>query len=178
MNVRTRDRGRDAGRKIAVRDQPDAGTRGPHFVHKRLMPAAIEAHDRQIVHVAAEPAGDVLEVFGDRGINVDRAAARRPDDDFVHKHIGRVQKPAAFGSGEDGNRVVGAEGGECGVREFPAVVAGEVEIDEGVGARGVAGVAGGRRGLEEAAREVAERFEVDLDALKREPEGLDRQPRS
>ena len=28
---------------------------------------------------------------------------------------------------------------------------------------------------EEAAREVAERFEVDLEALKREPDGLDRQ---
>jgi len=30
---------------------------------------------------------------------------------------------------------------------------------------------------EEAAREVAERFEVDLDALKHEPDGLERQPR-
>jgi len=30
---------------------------------------------------------------------------------------------------------------------------------------------------EEAAREVAERYAVDLEALKREPDGLDRQPR-
>ena len=30
---------------------------------------------------------------------------------------------------------------------------------------------------EEAAREVAERFEIDLEALKREPDGLERQPR-
>src|SRR5690606_38303252 len=66
VDVRARNSSRDTGRKVAVRDKADPRTSCANLFNELLMTAAIEADDRQIVDISAEPAGDVLKVVLNR----------------------------------------------------------------------------------------------------------------
>src|SRR5436190_20000960 len=109
MNIRPGNGRAYPGRKIAVRDQANAGTGCPNAVDQRFVPSAVEADDGQVVDVTAQAAGDILQILLDRSVDIDRAAAGRANDDLVHIDIRRIKQAAAFGCSEDGDRVVGPE---------------------------------------------------------------------
>ena len=64
----------------------------------------VEHHDRQLVDVAAEGIGDVAEVLGHRGVDVDPPARRRPDHDLVHVGVRGVEQAAPLGGGQHRDR--------------------------------------------------------------------------
>ena len=78
---------------------------------------SIEYDDRQIGHLAAERVGDAVQVLCRGGADVDVAAGDRPDAQLLEVRVGRVEQPAAFRRGEDGDRVGEAHRDEVGALE-------------------------------------------------------------
>ena len=60
----------------------------------------IQHHDHQVFDVAVVAAGDGAQVIFHRGVQINRAFRRRPDDNFFHVEIGRVQQAAMFAGGK------------------------------------------------------------------------------
>ena len=75
---------------------------------------AIEDAHCQIFDVPTKPAGNVLQVIFHWRINIDDAAARWPNYNLVHVDIGGIEQAVAFGSRQDGDRIVGSQGTEIG----------------------------------------------------------------
>ena len=102
-------RGRDAGRQIAVADEPDAGAGRADVGDELLVARPIEHDDDQILDLAAEALRDRVQVVGDRRVEVHRVLRARPDDELFHVEIRRMQQAAALGRGQhrDGVRRAG-----------------------------------------------------------------------
>ena len=71
----------------------------------------------QILHLAVEPLRDRFQVVCHRRVEVDRALARRADDDLLHVEVGRMQQAAVLARGQHGDRVRLARGAEIGALE-------------------------------------------------------------
>ncbi len=69
-------RGRDAGREVAVPDEPDPRPRLADVGDQPLVARSVEDDDHQVVDLAVEAAGDRLEVVLHRGVDVDLPLGR------------------------------------------------------------------------------------------------------
>ncbi len=92
MHARADDRRRDARGKVAVADQFDASPGLANVGNQFFVTRAVEHDHDQVVDAPLQATGDVLEVVGDRGIQIDRVLAGRPDHDFFHVAVGRIQQ--------------------------------------------------------------------------------------
>src|SRR5690606_11458781 len=110
MDIGSRNGGGYSGGKVAVGDQADACAGGTDVGHELFVTRAVEANDREIIDIPAEPAGNVTEIVLNRRIDIDGALTRGADDDLVHIDVRRVEQPAAFSGSEHGNGVVRTEG--------------------------------------------------------------------
>jgi hypothetical protein len=104
----------DAGGEVAVGDQLDARSRLADLGDEVLMAVAVEHHDGQLVDVALEGVGDLVEVLLDGGIEIDMLAGGRSDHDLVHVDVGGVEQAALFRGGQNGDGAGGAGGAEVG----------------------------------------------------------------
>src|SRR5712691_1161756 len=104
MHAGTDDGGSNAGREIAVTDQADTGAGGANIGNQLFVAWAIEHDHDQIFHVAIHSPGNVFQVVGHGGIEVDGIFTGRPDHDFFHVAVGGIEQASTFGSGEDGDR--------------------------------------------------------------------------
>ncbi len=100
--------GRDAGREVAVADQPDARAGRADIVDQLLVPRPIEHDDDQVLDVALEAAGDRAQVVGYRRVQADGVLGARPHDQLLHVQVGRMEQAAALGRGQHRDRVRGA----------------------------------------------------------------------
>ena len=126
VDVGAADRGRDAGREVAVADQLDARAGGADVGDQLLVPRPIEDDDHQILDVAAEAPGDRLQVRLHRRVEVDGVPRRRPDDDLLHVAVGRVQQAALVRRGQHGDGAGRAGGAEVGALER---IDGDVDLE-------------------------------------------------
>ena len=86
--------------------------RAPALEHpaiELLVTRTVETDHGQVLDVAAQAAGDILKIFLYRSIDIDRAAARRADDDLVHVDVRCIEQAAAFGRRQHRDRVVRPE---------------------------------------------------------------------
>ena len=72
----------------------------------------VEDADHQIGDLAFLGLGEILEVLGRLGVEIDRVAEARADGDLVHVDVGRVEEAARFRHGDDRERVLPALGGD------------------------------------------------------------------
>ena len=117
MNAGAGHRGGDAGRQVAVADQADARAGGADVGDQLLVTRPIEHHDRQLVDLAAEAAGDGAQVLAHRRVEVDQVLRRRTDDQLLHVEIGRMQQAALLGRRQHRDRVGGAGRAQVGALE-------------------------------------------------------------
>src|ERR1700733_362310 len=113
------DRRGTPGGQGAVADQADARAGGANLGDELFVARAIENDDDEVFEVAVEALGDGAKIVGDRGVKIDRAFARRPDDNFFHVEIGRVEQAAFFAGGENGDGIRRAGGAE--IRAFERI---------------------------------------------------------
>src|SRR5204863_9547925 len=111
--------GGDAGGEVAVGDQLDARARFADAHDEIVVALAVEHRDGQLMDVAVERLGHALQVLFDGRGEVHRFGGGRPDDDFVHVDVGRVEEAAFFGCRNDGDRVRGT--GRTEVRPFEGI---------------------------------------------------------
>ena len=78
------------------------------------MAGAIQHDHDEVLDVAVQTLGDGTQVVRGRGVQIDGAFARRPDDDFLHVQVGSVKQAALFAGGQDGNRAGSAGGAKVG----------------------------------------------------------------
>jgi hypothetical protein len=100
MHARARHRCGDAGRKIAIGDQPDTRAGFADIGDQLLVARAVEHYHDQVVHTAREAARNGFEVMLDGRLQIDGALGGRPHHDFFHVAIGRVQQSALVGCGQ------------------------------------------------------------------------------
>ena len=74
MDVGAADGGRDAGREVAVGDQPDARPGAADLLDQLLVPRTVEHDHDEVLHLAAETFGDDLEIL----LRASRRGAPRP----------------------------------------------------------------------------------------------------
>src|SRR3989442_1163955 len=98
MHAGADDGGSDARRKIAIADQLDARARGANIGNQPLVTGTVEHNDDQILHVALQPLGNVLQVVRHRRVHLYGTLTRWADDNLFHVAVGRVQQAASFGS--------------------------------------------------------------------------------
>src|SRR5258706_8836032 len=101
VNAGSDDGGCNAGRKIPIADEFYARARLADVGDESFVTRTVEHHDHQIVHAAMHAASDVSQVIGDWGIELDCILARRPDDNFLHVAVRRMQEATFFGRGKD-----------------------------------------------------------------------------
>ena len=87
----------------------------------------------RVFDVAVEPLGNGAQIVRDRRVQLDRALARRPHDNFLHVQVGRVQQSASLAGRQhhDGVRLAGGAevgsfqriDGDIHLRIFAALVA-------------------------------------------------------
>ena len=107
--------GGDDACNIAVADQRDAGAGFADLGDGFGVAVTIEHADHQLGDIHALGAGEVFQVFGERGVeryHVFRQAAA--DRDLLHVDVRRVQKIAALGQRNGGDGVRAAFGGDRG----------------------------------------------------------------
>ena len=91
---------RDAGREIAVGDQPDARAGAADLLDQLLVARPVEHDDDQVASPGAPRRLAIdLQVLLRRRVEVHGALGRRPDDDLLHVAVGRVQQAALVGGG-------------------------------------------------------------------------------
>src|SRR5262249_10535288 len=73
------DRGRDAGRQVAVADQPDARAGPADLLDQLLVPRPIEYHDHEIFDAAIEAARDRPEILVHGRVEADGLLRARSD---------------------------------------------------------------------------------------------------
>ena len=76
------DRRRDAGRQIAVANQPDARAGRADVGDELLVARPVEHDDDEVVDLAAEAVGDRLQVVGDRRVEADASFELGPTTSF------------------------------------------------------------------------------------------------
>ena len=113
------DGGCDAGRQIAVADQPDPGSRLANLGNQLLVPRPVEHDDDQVLDVAVHAFGNVLQVVDHRRVEIHGAFAGGADHDLFHVAVGRVQQSATFGSGQ--HRDGAGRAGGAQVRAFQGI---------------------------------------------------------
>src|SRR6185369_9484806 len=96
MHTGSNHRGRDAGREVAITDQAYAGPGRAYIVDQLFMPRTIQHNNYEVVDIAIQALGDVLQVVSYRRIKLDRTLARRPHHDLVHVTVRRVEQAASF----------------------------------------------------------------------------------
>ena len=97
---------------IAVADQSNARPCLPNLLDERLVPLAIEHDDDQVLHVAVEAPGDLLEVVGYRRVEIHRVLRLRADHQLLHVDVRRVQQPTPFGRRQHRNGPRGPGGAQ------------------------------------------------------------------
>ena len=95
MHVRAADGRRDAGREVAVADQPDARAGASDVLDQLLVARPVEHDDDQVGHRAVQPLRNRVEILLDRRVEVDRTARGRADDDLLHVAVGCLQEATA-----------------------------------------------------------------------------------
>ena len=119
MHACADDRRGNSGGKVAVADQADARAGGANFGDELFVARAIENDYDEVFEAAIEALGDGAKIVGDWRVKVDRAFARRADDNFFHVEIGSVKQAALFAGGEDGDGIRRAGGAE--IRAFERI---------------------------------------------------------
>ncbi len=76
------------------------------------MPRALEDHDRDVGHLAAERLRDAADVLGRRYADVDLAGGGRTHAQLLHVRVGRVRQTACLGCAQDRDRARLAVGDE------------------------------------------------------------------
>ena len=102
-----------------------------------LVPGPIEHHDRELVHLTAERAGDRPQVLAHRRVEVDQVLRAGADHQLLHVEIGRVQQPALVGGRQHGNGI-----GRAHRAEIRALERIDGDVDLVVGAAVAVGLAG------------------------------------
>ena len=103
----------DHARHVAVGDEADRGAGGADLGHHLLMPGAFEDADGQVARRAALGPGQRLDPFRRAHLKADDVFRQAgTDGELVHIDVGRVQKGAARGHGDDGQRVRHVLGGQ------------------------------------------------------------------
>ena len=96
---------RNAGREIAVANQPDAGSGGADVADQLLVPRSIQHDDHEVLDLTPETSGNRFKVVGRRRVQVDGVLRAWPDHQLLHVEIGRVQQSAAVRGREHGDGV-------------------------------------------------------------------------
>ena len=78
----------DSGSEVAVGNEPDASTSLADIRNQFFVARAFKDNNYQIVNFTVERFGDIPQVIGDRGIQIDRALAGRTDHDFLQMQSG------------------------------------------------------------------------------------------
>ena len=109
----------DAGGKVTIGNQANASARGADICNQFFVARAVENDDDKVFDPSVQALRDGMEVVGHRSVEVDGAFTGRPDDNFFHVEIGRVQQAAGLARGEDDDGVRFAGGAE--VRAFEGI---------------------------------------------------------
>ena len=90
VNAGADDGSADAGGKVAIRNQADAGAGGANIGDQLFVARAIENDDDEVFDFAVEALGDRVQIVSDGRVQIHGAFAGRADDDFLHVKVGRV----------------------------------------------------------------------------------------
>src|SRR5205814_10040166 len=71
MDAGADDGRRNAGREIAVTNQPDAGSGGADVADQLLVPRSIQHDDHEVLDLTTETSGNRFKVVGRRRVQVD-----------------------------------------------------------------------------------------------------------
>ena len=81
---------------VSVPDQLDARAGAAKLLDQVVVARSVENESGDVQRLTAEALRDMLDVLGDRPIEVDHAARSRPDRDRAHVHLGKTaQRPQA-----------------------------------------------------------------------------------
>src|ERR1051326_4029527 len=99
MHPGTDDGRGDAGRKIAVANQPNASPSGANVGNQLRVTRAVQHDDDKILHSSIQSARNIFEIMRDRSVEVDGVLARRAHYYFFHVTVGSVKQATALRSG-------------------------------------------------------------------------------
>ena len=108
------DRGRNAGGKVAIADEPNSSADGANFTNELFVPRAVKNHHYQVFDVALQTLGDGFQIVSNGGVEFNSAFAGRADDDFFHVQIGSMKQAAALTGSKNGDGIGSAGGAEIG----------------------------------------------------------------
>src|SRR5579864_7020423 len=104
VHSRTDDGCGNAGRKVAIADQADAGAGGANVGNQLFVARTVQHHYHKVFDIAVQALRNVFQVVDHRSIELDRTLAGGADDNLLHVAIGSEQQSSPLGGGQNRNR--------------------------------------------------------------------------